>query len=376
MKIINIRKLLVFVFFMYVGNSLFAVQDSLFIKSKQPIGYTLKGHFGNIFKHTEVYSNIGKTNNTHVAEFGILIPKTGTHNWHHAFNYPEVMFSLIYADLGNPLLGKAIAGLANISIDAIKTDAYSIYLRIGAGAAYLTQYYDSIKNPNNEIIGSPLNEITKVGLGANIFFHPKWRLNGGLSITHFSNGGVKKPNRGINLRSIELGLSYTPSFEKTFTPLYTCNKKRKVGFLFKAGWGLTNQNEYINDVFEVWTGALIASVFTGKYNAVQLGISTEYNWYNHRLIHDNRTEFKERKIEQIGIVLGDELLFGKTGVSYQLIRVVNQGFMNDRWRTRMGLNYYFADIDKKRCSRAFAGIGLIAHKFTAHYAEVCAGFVF
>jgi len=364
--------------FISVCNFLQAAVDSLPQNKtlKNPVGYTLRSHIGGIYKHTPAYSKIGSLNNTYASEIGIILPKRGTHNWHHAFNYPEVMFTLMYADFGSKYLGKGISALANIQMDAIKTDAYSIYLRLGAGAAYITERFDSISNPQNEIIGSHINDVNKFGFGINVNFLPDWRFSGGFSVTHFSNGSVKKPNRGINLRSVELALSYIPTYEKIYTPLYTCNKKRKVGFQLKAGWGLTNQYEYPEKIFEVWSAALISSIFTGKYNSIQLGIGTEYNWYFHQLLNDNKTDFSSKSKEQITIIIGDELLFGKTGINYQMHRVINNGMENDRWRTRMGLNYYFADIDIKRCSRAFAGIGLISHKFTALYAEVCAGFVF
>lgn len=345
-------------------------------KAKNPVGYSLRTHLGGIYKHTPAYEKIGSLKNTYAAEMCVILPKTGSHNWHQAFNYPEVIFSLLFADFGNPYLGKSISALANIQMDAIKTEAYSVYLRMGAGAAFITERFDSITNPQNEIIGSHINDVNKIGLGINVNFLPNWRFNGGISLTHFSNGSVKKPNRGINLRNIELGLSYIPCFEKTKHPLFICNKQQKIGLQSKIGWGLTNQYEYPETTFQIWSVSFTANFFTGKYNSLQLGIGAEYNWYFHRLIKDNINNYAALNKEQISIILGDELLFGKTGISYQLHRVVNNAMQKEIWRTRMGLNYYFADIDVKRCSRTFLGVGLIAHKFTALYAEVCAGFVF
>jgi opacity protein-like surface antigen len=351
-----------------------AHQDSL--NNHNTVGYTLRTHIGGIYKHSPAYAKIGSINNTFATELGIILPKCGTHNWHHAFNFPEVMFTFMYADFGNIYLGKSFSALANIKMDAIKTEAFSIYLRLGAGAAFITERFDSVLNPQNEIIGSHINDVNKLGIGANINFLQNWRIGGGISLTHFSNGSVKKPNRGINLRSIELALSYIPTFEKYISPLYTCNKKRKVGILLKAGWGLTNQYEYPNKIFEVWNAALVSNFFIGKYNAIQLGIGAEYNWYFHQLLNDVQTNISSKNKEQISMIIGDELLFGKTGISYQMHRVINNAMQNEFWRTRLGLNYYFTDIDLKRCGRSFLGVGLISHKFTALYAEVCAGFVF
>lgn len=368
--------ILLFILFISSLNTQ-AKNDSIITKNvKNPVGYSLRTHFGGIYKHTPAYKKIGSLKNTYAAEICVIIPKIGTHNWHKAFNYPEVIFSLLYTDFGSPYLGKSISALANIQMDIIKTEAYSVYLHMGAGAAFITERFDSLTNPHNEIIGSHINDVNKVGMGINVNFLPNWRFNGGFSLAHFSNGSVKKPNRGINLRNIELGLSYLPSYQKLNVPEYTCSPKRKLGIQLKAGWGLTNQYEYPETIFEVWSASLIGCIFTGKYNSLQVGIGTEYNWYFYRLMNDNKSDYGSLNKEQISIILGDELLFGKTGINYQMHRVINNGMDNDRWRSRMGLNYYFTDIDIKRCRRAFAGVGLIAHKFTALYAEVCAGFVF
>ncbi len=354
-----------------------AKNDSLIIKKvKTPVGYSLRTHLGGIYKHTPAYEKIGTIKKTYATEISVIIPKTGTHNWHQAFNYPEVFFSLLFTDYGSPYLGKSISALANIQMDAIKTDAYSIYLRLGAGAAFITERFDSLTNPQNEIIGSHINDVNKIGLGININFLSNWRFNGGLSLSHFSNGSIKKPNRGINVRCIELGISYIPIFDKIKSPEFVCNKQRKIGVQSKIGWGLTNQYEYPEKIFQVWSASFVTSIFTGKYNSLLIGFGTEYNWYIHQLINDNKSDYPSLKKEQISIILGDELLFGKTGISYQMHRVVNNAMQKENWRTRMGLNYYFADIDIKRCSRTFLGVGLIAHKFTALYAEACAGFVF
>lgn len=354
-----------------------AKNDSLITeKVKNPVGYSLRTHLGGIYKHTPAYEKIGALKNTYAAEMCVILPKTGTHNWHHAFNYPEVIFSLLYTDFGSPYLGKSISALANIQMDAIKSEAYSVYLRMGAGAAFITERFDSLTNPQNEIIGSHINDVNKIGLGINLNFLPNWRFNGGISVTHFSNGSVKKPNRGINLRSIEMGLSYIPSYQKLNVPEYTCSKKRKIGFQLKAGWGLTNQYEYPENTFQVWSTSLIANIFTGRYNSLQLGIGAEYNWYFHRLMNDHKAEYSMLNKEQISVILGDELLFGKTGISYQMHRVINNALQKEIWRTRMGLNHYFNDIDIKRSKRTFIGVGLIAQKFTALYAEICTGFIF
>lgn len=72
-----------------------------------------------------------------------------------------------------------------------------IYLDLGIGAHYLTQPDMYTKDLNTHFQFGDY-----IGLGVNL---ASWR--GEISIQHFSNGGIKEPNPGINLYTISIGKS-------------------------------------------------------------------------------------------------------------------------------------------------------------------------
>ena len=82
------------------------------------------------------------------------------------------------------------------------------------GLSYNFNPYDSIQNPANIFIGSYRNCYVHLGLEANYKFSEKWQANATLGFKHFSNGSFKKPNYGINLIPVTLGVTYKVGDDK------------------------------------------------------------------------------------------------------------------------------------------------------------------
>jgi hypothetical protein len=82
------------------------------------------------------------------------------------------------------------------------------------GLSYNFNPYDSIQNPANIFVGSYRNCYVHLGLEANYKFSEKWQANATLGFKHFSNGSFKKPNYGINLIPLTLGVTYKVGDDK------------------------------------------------------------------------------------------------------------------------------------------------------------------
>ena len=82
------------------------------------------------------------------------------------------------------------------------------------GLSYQFNPFDSINNPTNIFIGSYRNCYVHLGLAANYKFNDKWMASATLGFKHFSNGSFKKPNYGINLIPLSVGVSYKFSDQK------------------------------------------------------------------------------------------------------------------------------------------------------------------
>ncbi len=82
------------------------------------------------------------------------------------------------------------------------------------GLSYNFNPFDSIQNPANIFVGSYRNCYVHLGLEANYKFSEKWQANATLGFKHFSNGSFKKPNYGINLIPVTLGVTYKVGDDK------------------------------------------------------------------------------------------------------------------------------------------------------------------
>lgn len=78
------------------------------------------------------------------------------------------------------------------------------FTQIGIG--YNLNPYDSTSNPLNQYIGSNLNAYIHFGVNAEYKLSDRLQLFASAGMKHYSNGSVKKPNSGINLSPISLGI--------------------------------------------------------------------------------------------------------------------------------------------------------------------------
>ncbi len=106
------------------------------------------------------------------------------------------------------------------------------------GYSYNFNPFNPEDNPANIFLGSERNCYVHLGFLANYHFLPRWTLNGTIGFKHFSNGSYRKPNAGINLIPVTIGLSYQLSKEgaylqKTARPDFL--KHSAVNISFAAG---------------------------------------------------------------------------------------------------------------------------------------------
>ncbi|SDD51092.1 Lipid A 3-O-deacylase (PagL) [Algoriphagus faecimaris] len=83
---------------------------------------------------------------------------------------------------------------------------FSYFGQIGLG--FNLNPYDSLDNPLNQYIGSEVNAYVQLGLKANYQISKRIDLFSTLGLKHYSNGSTRKPNAGINLIPLSLGMRY------------------------------------------------------------------------------------------------------------------------------------------------------------------------
>lgn len=141
------------------------------------------------------------------GQIGAVIQTNGSKKWHHDFFFPRIEMSAFFYDLGNPeVLGQTFGVSSGMYLPYFKYKGWSFGSSLALGVGWVTECYDLIENPKNNVIGSHLNAMVNLGLRIEKLF-----LNNSIafemSMTHLSNGAYRLPNLGLNLPF--LGLNYT-----------------------------------------------------------------------------------------------------------------------------------------------------------------------
>jgi hypothetical protein len=114
-------------------------------------------------------------------------------------------------EMGYPeVLGTSFALFPHLRISLIESSHFRLNIRYGLGAAYLTKTFHRTGNYRNTAIGSHLNMAFHSRLEAGVTGAGGRSLHWGLGLTHFSNGAIRKPNKGINIPTISLTYSFAP----------------------------------------------------------------------------------------------------------------------------------------------------------------------
>lgn len=192
-------------------------KDSTSTEIKKPKRYnfvTARYHAGRVLATNDFLKGENETGEPidfyQAINFAYGVQTDGSKEWHHIFNFPYYGVSIYTAnffnvdELGTPT---SIYGFMGFPFKRWKKSMWGYEL--GFGLTYNWEPYDAYTNPFNVVIGS----YRTVYIDANLFYQyhlsPRWDIRGSFGFTHFSNGGTKKPNSGINLLSPAIELSYS-----------------------------------------------------------------------------------------------------------------------------------------------------------------------
>ncbi len=100
-------------------------------------------------------------------------------------------------------LGDAYSVIGKLEILLLKTGPVKLLFTPGFGVTYSTINYFDNQNP---LVGSHLNMTTQVGAKIFTSITSSTGIQAGVDLFHYSNGGIRIPNNGINSFNISLGL--------------------------------------------------------------------------------------------------------------------------------------------------------------------------
>ena len=198
-------------------------------KPKRYNSIGLRYHGGDVIQSNDFVKG---TNNTQKAidyfqalTFSYSVQTDGDREWHHIFNFPYYGVGFYNAnffnvdELGTPT---ALFGFMGFPLKRWGKSVWGYEL--GFGLTYNWEPYNKETNPWNVAIGS----YRTVYIDANLFYEyalsPRWDVRGALGFTHFSNGSIKQPNKGLNLMAPSIEFSYNfkdrPLLNRSPQPAY------------------------------------------------------------------------------------------------------------------------------------------------------------
>jgi hypothetical protein len=334
-------------------------------------GQVIKGF---ILKHNEYVGHLANSRPSAI-ELSLQQKLNGKREWESLYNKPLLSYGLSYYNLKNPKLGHLIVGSAAIDLPLKRTKNTGLYFRIGTGLVYSTNPYDRETNNQNNMISSALTVLLQTRLTCEIKLNDYIYLTPNLNVTHASNGALRAPNRGVNIVTANMGMSYKiKSQEEQDRQEITPVEKIPHQVYIMISGGQNTRTLQVRDPKPFFNIVLFGQKYINKKSDLGLGIDYSHSyslkeqiatsWF--RIYDDEEiTDFK-----RLGLLIGHELKFGKLGIITQLgVYIYNPSKLSMPLYQRYGLRYQFHE-------NIMAQISFKTHAATAEQVELGIGWRF
>ena len=157
----------------------------------------------------------------------------GSKDWHHSYNFPSYGIGIYGADLNNDEeLGTPTSLYGFYVWPLVRGQRWRFNFDLAFGFTNDWQPYDPVTNPKNVAMGLGRSVHIEVGVNAEYRLASRWALIGGVTGTHFSNGGTQRPNHGLNQMGPILFVKYD-------TDMPVNPPVRRTVSDYPQGWDLT-----------------------------------------------------------------------------------------------------------------------------------------
>ena len=339
------------------------------LASETPAGPLIIGAYGQgsfIMAHTPAVKHLAVSHPTGF-ELNVQRQTNGSAPWHAWYRYPKIGLALVYYDYRNPTLGHSYAASVYINKSFLRTARQEVNFRLGTGIGYFPNAFNQETNHKNTIISSHLNATLQARVEYDLALSEHLGLLMGVALNHYSNGATTKPNFGINLPSVVLGLNYHQQRAFRTLPITAANKPTDIGrnFLnFSTSLGFKQRNESDRRKYLVNSVSLIAGRRINRKSNLVVGFEGFYDRSLSAQLRDTaRTGERLPDVKKAGVLVGHELLFGRLAfVSHLGFYIYNPYKSNKFYYERLGLKYHFTDM-------VFGAVDLKIHRGSADVIE-------
>ncbi len=134
---------------------------------------------------------------------------TGDKLWHQIYGYPEFgigVYSSVFTN--TKLLGNPIAVYVFFNAPFVKVNRLSLNYELGLGLTFNWNDLNPVSNPTNVAISTDKSVYIDAGISLKYLLSKSLSFELGYGFTHFSNGRLKMPNKGLNTGATKISLSY------------------------------------------------------------------------------------------------------------------------------------------------------------------------
>ncbi len=366
------------VFILFLGLNLYAYSQQ---EKNKHFAVQVDYLYGKVLKHKQKISHLAVS---HPEGFILsLYHKTTAKDSNLVkYNYPDYGYSFIYQDLKNSMLGETYALQVNYTFYfGNRAKKNLLYLKLGQGIAYNTNPFDLENNNKNIVFGSHLLANTTIGFN----YKRKQLLNGfdasiGFMLSHYSNGLIKSPNVGLNLFSINTGISYNFDYENpidyTLTPSKVVETQQKypLKLNLQLSGGLNSSTNVVGKQFPFYVATVYADKRLNSKSILQFGSEVFFSKFLKELIKYNAVAFPERPAEdgtadykRVSLLVGHELDVGNFAIITQFGYYVYYPYKYEtRYYERIGVKRHFGN-------KWFASATIKAHLFLAESIDLGIG---
>jgi len=217
-------KYLLFLLLFVIGITQLQAQTS------EQYSFKIQGIYGTIIPHDQHVKPLIE-NHVTGTEMSVEFQTQGEKAWHQFNGFPVIGLGAVWLNLGNPeKLGNAFALYPYLSYSLLRTKHFSLSLKAGVGASYLTKTFGNTNtnslgatipfDSTNAAIGSAVNVYLSGGGSLEIPISKGFSMTAEYTWNHMSNGSAVVPNSGLNLLNGFIGLKYFPEYRKHHLPTH------------------------------------------------------------------------------------------------------------------------------------------------------------
>ncbi len=243
----------------------------------------------------------------------MLWQNPGYTHWQQVFNAPYYGFGLTLNNFFNPTeLGTPVSIYGVLGLPIARFERLTLNSEFQFGMAFGWKHY-SPENPYNHALGGPRTVHVTGGLDATYHINDKLDIGLGASFVHFSNGGMERPNRGVNILSTQVKMNYHfggRSEVKKFEVESPRQKKRSLLLMMSHGNHQLVEHEFSDNYFAV--AGLSAIYLEQLSQAFRLGAGVDFGyWFGLNANPDGTIAPRDWTNLTVGYILQPEIIIDK-----------------------------------------------------------------